>query len=169
MKRFFPVLAVSLLLSACSSIPDTISKINPFKIDVRQGNYVTQDMVAQLKPGQTKEQVRYILGTPLVTDIFHADRWDYVYRFQPGRGEPLQRRLVVFFKDNRLVRVGGDVVAGEAGETPAQPPMQTIEIENPNAKAAQTDKAAEAKPEAKSAEETPAAQQTDKNPPPAAE
>lgn len=136
MKRILPVLAASLLLSACSSLPDLISKINPFKIDVRQGNYVSQDMVAQLKPGQTKDQVRFILGTPLVVDIFHADRWDYVYRFQPGRGEVEQRRLIVYFKDNRLVRVGGDVVAGEAGETPARPPMQTLEIQNPDAKPA---------------------------------
>lgn len=136
MKRILPVLAASLLLSACSSLPDMVSKINPFKIDVRQGNYVSQDMVAQLKPGQTKDQVRFILGTPLVVDVFHADRWDYVYRFQPGRGEVEQRRLIVYFKDNRLVRVGGDVVAGESGETPARPPMQTLEIQNPDAKPA---------------------------------
>jgi outer membrane protein assembly factor BamE len=136
MKRLFSVLAVPFLLSACSSVPDLVSRLNPFKIDVRQGNYVSQDMVAQLKPGQTKEQVRFILGTPLIADAFHSDRWDYVYRFQPGRGEAEQRRLIVYFQDNRLVRVGGDVVAGESGDTPARPPMQTLDIENPNAKAA---------------------------------
>lgn len=113
-----------------------VAKLNPFKIDVRQGNYVSQDMVAQLKPGQTKDQVRFILGTPLIVDAFHTDRWDYVYRFQPGRGPLEQRRLIVYFEDNRLVRVGGDVVAGAAGETPARPPMQTLEIENPKAKTA---------------------------------
>lgn len=109
-----------------------VGTLNPFKIDIRQGNYVSQDMVAQLKPGQTKDQVRFILGTPLVVDTFHSDRWDYVYRFQPGRGTVEQRRLIVYFQDNRLVRVGGDVVAGEAQEAPTRPPMQTLEIENPD-------------------------------------
>jgi outer membrane protein assembly factor BamE len=71
-------------------------------------------MVARLKPGMTREQVRFALGTPLVADMFHADRWDYVYRFQPGRGEAQSRRLVVFFEDGKLVRVGGDVVAETA-------------------------------------------------------
>ena len=136
MKRFLPVLALPVLLGACSSVPDLVSAINPFKIDVRQGNFVSQDMVAQLKPGQTKDQVRFILGTPLIVDAFHADRWDYVYRFQPGRGELEQRRLIVYFQDNRLVRVAGDVIAGEATEAPARPPMQTLEIVNPNAKPA---------------------------------
>lgn len=137
MTRFIPVAAVSLALCACAtSTPEMVAKLNPFKIDVRQGNYVSQDMVAQLKPGQTKDQVRFILGTPLIVDAFHTDRWDYVYRFQPGRGPLEQRRLIVYFEDNRLVRVGGDVVAGAAGETPARPPMQTLEIENPKAKTA---------------------------------
>jgi outer membrane protein assembly factor BamE len=54
---------------------------------VRQGNFVTQEMVAQLKPGLSREQVRFILGSPLVADMFHADRWDYVYRYQQGHGE----------------------------------------------------------------------------------
>lgn len=134
MKRLFPILAMPFLLGACSSLPDLVAKVNPFKIDVRQGNYVSQDMVAQLKPGQTKDQVRFILGTPLIVDVFHADRWDYVYYFKPGRGELEQRKMTVFFQDNRLVRVAGDVVAGEAVEAPARPPMQTLEILNPNAK-----------------------------------
>lgn len=160
MTRLFPVAAVSLALCACSTTtPELVAKINPFKIDVRQGNYVSQDMVAQLKPGQTKDQVRFILGTPLIVDAFHSDRWDYVYRFQPGRGEVEQRRLIVYFQDNRLVRVGGDVVAGVAGETPARPPMQTLDIENPKAKSAPKSEEApkpEAAPAARPNEAAPA-------------
>lgn len=106
-----------LLLAACSNMPDVTSTFSPYRIDVRQGNLVTQEMVAQLKPGMTKDQVRFVLGTPLVTDVFHAERWDYVYRFQPGRGEIQQRRFTVYFEDGKLVRVAGDVVAAEAGET----------------------------------------------------
>lgn len=119
MTRLFPVAAVSLALCACSTTPELVAKINPFKIDVRQGNYVSQDMVAQLKPGQTKDQVRFILGTPLVADIFHAERWDYIYSFKPGRGEAQLRRFAVFFVDNKLARVAGDVVGAEPGEAEA--------------------------------------------------
>ncbi len=108
----------TLLLASCANAPDITSRLSPYRIDVRQGNFVTQEMVAKLKPGMTREQVRFLLGTPLVSDVFHANRWDYVYRFQPGRGEPQQRRLSVFFEDDKLVRVGGDVVAaGEGGAT----------------------------------------------------
>jgi outer membrane protein assembly factor BamE len=108
------------LLAACSSTPEVTSLLSPYRIDVQQGNYVTQDMVARLKPGMSRDQVRFALGTPLVTDLFHADRWDYVYRYQPGRGAVQLRRLVVFFEEGKLVRVGGDVVAATgAEETPA--------------------------------------------------
>lgn len=139
-SRLFSAALVSLLLAACS--PSTvISKVNPFKIDVRQGNYISQEMVAQLRPGQTREQVRFILGTPLVADMFHADRWDYVYRFQPGRGEVQQRRLIVFFEDNKLARVGGDVVAQDPNAVPdTQPAVRTIDIENPAAAKADSKK-----------------------------
>jgi outer membrane protein assembly factor BamE len=68
-------------------VPDVTSVVTPYRIDIRQGNYITQEMVAQLKPGMSRDQVRFILGTPLVADIFHADRWDYIYSFKPGRGE----------------------------------------------------------------------------------
>lgn len=104
-----------LLLAACSGMPDVTSTFSPYRIDVRQGNFVSQEMVAQLKPGMTRDQVRFVLGTPLVADIFHAERWDYVYRFQPGKGEVQQRRFTVYFEDGKLARVAGDVVAAEDG------------------------------------------------------
>lgn len=116
-------------VAACSNTPDVTSALTAYRyrIDVRQGNMVTQEMAAKLKPGQTKDQVRFILGTPLVADMFHADRWDYVYRFQSGKGEVQQRRLVVFFEDGRLARLGGDVVAGESAAD-ARPAAQVIDI-----------------------------------------
>ena len=103
--------AVCSLLAACNSF-------NPYKIDVQQGNVLTQEMVAQLKPGQTREQVRFILGTPLLTDIFHQQRWDYVYSYRKGRsGEVETRQFSVYFdKDNRLERVSGDVAMAEPDE-----------------------------------------------------
>lgn len=119
--RFLRYLPALLALSACSNVkmPDVASAVTPYRIDIRQGNYITQDMVAQLKPGMTRDQVRFILGTPLVADIFHAERWDYIYSFKPGRGEVQLRRFAVFFADNKLMRVAGDVVGAEPGEAEA--------------------------------------------------
>ena len=86
----------------------------PTASTIQQGNFISQEMVAQLKPGMSKEQVRLALGTPLLTDIFHADRWDYVYyREKPGAKRE-QRKLTVFFEDGKLTRVDGDVVAAGA-------------------------------------------------------
>ncbi len=116
--------------SGISKALDISPYLHPYRIDVRQGNLVTQDMVAQLKPGLTKDQVRFILGTPMLTDIFHADRWDYVYRLQTGAGEVTQRRLAVFFEDGKLARLGGDVVgdSGVATAAAPKPPTRVIEI-----------------------------------------
>ena len=107
-----------LILGAVCSLLAACSIFNPYKIDVQQGNVLTQEMVAQLKPGQTREQVRYILGTPLLTDIFHQQRWDYVYSYRKGRsGEVETRQFSVYFdKDNRLERASGDVEVADLDE-----------------------------------------------------
>jgi outer membrane protein assembly factor BamE len=126
-----PFFLLSLLLAACSSV----STPQPYRIDIQQGNVITQEMVAQLKPGLTRDQVKFILGSPLVADMFHTDRWDYVYMLQPGKGEVQRRRLTVIFEDNKLVRLAGDVVAGDGWlEGPqANPPASRV-IEIPPAK-----------------------------------
>ena len=130
MKR--SLLAVLPLLAACASSPDVSSYLNPYRIDVRQGNFVSQEMVAQLKPGLTRDQVRFILGSPLIVDLFHSDRWDYIYRFKPSRGELQERRLTVFFQDNKLARVSGDVVdQNVAGANEPRPAQRVIEIPVP--------------------------------------
>lgn len=117
MRRSLPslLIAASTLLVACSYKP---SFINEYRIDVQQGNVLTQDMVAQLKPGQTQDQVRFILGSPLISDIFHKDRWDYVYHFRDGRsGMSESRRFSVFFDDQgRLQRVAGDIAPASVAE-----------------------------------------------------
>ena len=93
--------------------------LGPHKMDIQQGNYVTQDMVEKLKPGMTRNQVRFVLGTPLVADPFHADRWDYVYVMQKRGRVVEQRRIVIVFKDDKLDRVDGDVVAASSEKIPA--------------------------------------------------
>jgi outer membrane protein assembly factor BamE len=92
-----------------------IPGVTPYKPEIQQGNFVSQEMVSQLKPGMSKEQVRFVMGTPLLTDIFHADRWDYVYWRESPSGKREQRRLAVYFEDGRLARVDGDVAS--AGPT----------------------------------------------------
>jgi outer membrane protein assembly factor BamE len=80
-----------------------------YRIDIPQGNIITQEMVDQLRPGLTKRQVTFILGTPLIRDTFDQDRWDYVYSYQPGGGERVQERLTVFFDDTgTLTHFEGD-------------------------------------------------------------
>ena len=79
-----------------------------YKISIPQGNIITQEMVDQLRPGMTKRQVIFVMGTPLVRDPYHQDRWDYVYNFQPGVGERGQERLSVLFENDQLVSLSGD-------------------------------------------------------------
>ncbi len=84
-----------------------------YKIDIQQGNVVTQDMIDQLRPGMTRKQVRFIMGNPLLTDTFHANRWDYLYSIQPGGGKRLQERVSVNFNaDDQLVGLSGDFMPG---------------------------------------------------------
>ncbi|MDX9837732.1 MAG: outer membrane protein assembly factor BamE [Azoarcus sp.] len=126
-------LAAASLLAGCSfdSITD---RITPYRIDIRQGNYVDQPMIAQLKRGMTRDQVRFVLGSPLVTDVFRTDRWDYVYRFRPGQGEVEQRVISVFFVDDRLDHIDGDVIGGDAKSTvDAQQAARTRVVEVPAA------------------------------------
>lgn len=87
----------------------------PHKIDVQQGNYVDQAMLAKLKTGMTKSQVRYVLGTPLVTDPFHPERWDYAYMDRPNGKLKASRRVTVIFEGERLRRLEGDATPLSGG------------------------------------------------------
>ncbi len=115
-------------ISGCSSVPRIV---NEYKIDVQQGNVLTQEMVSQLKPGLTKDQVRFILGTPVLMDMFHANRWDYVYRLRKGStGAVEMRNFSVFFDaSEKLARVTGDVTAAQTAEASAAPDSRTRELD----------------------------------------
>lgn len=80
----------------------------PYRPDVQQGNWITSEEVAQLQPGMSREQVRYILGTPTLQNVFRSDRWDYPYYNKPGYGDPQQRQFTVWFDGDTLVRWSGD-------------------------------------------------------------
>lgn len=84
-----------------------------YKIDIQQGNVVTQDMIDQLRPGMTRRQVRFIMGNPLLTDTFRANRWDYLYSMQAGGSQRQQERVSVIFNgEDQLVGLSGDFVPG---------------------------------------------------------
>ena len=90
------------------------SFLGPYRPDVHQGNIITKEMVEQLRPGMAREQVRFLLGTPLLTSEFHKDRWDYAYYLNPLKGTVQNRKLTVYFKDNKLESFNSDEMPQEA-------------------------------------------------------
>lgn len=102
----FIVLA-SALMSGCNS---AISNLKPFKLEIQQGNVVTSKMLLQLRPGMTKSQVRYIMGTPLIVDSFHSNRWDYIFQLRQAGKITEQKRVVLDFESELLKSVRGDVM-----------------------------------------------------------
>jgi outer membrane protein assembly factor BamE len=105
-------------LSACSGVtsrlPGITSVVTPYKIDILQGNVVTREQAAALKAGMTRDQVRDVLGSPLLASVFHADRWDYVFTFRRQGQTPQQRRLTAFFKADVLEKFEADELPSEA-------------------------------------------------------
>jgi len=85
----------------------------PHKIDIQQGNYVDQAMVAKLKPEMTRSQVRFILGTPLIADAFHQNRWDYVFLTGKVNNVRVQHKITVIFDGDKLKQVEGDIVPAD--------------------------------------------------------
>ncbi|HLE93114.1 MAG TPA: outer membrane protein assembly factor BamE [Sulfuricaulis sp.] len=126
MRRVLLSAVVAALLSGCLSV---------YKAEIQQGNSVSQEMIDKLRPGMTRSQVRFILGTPLITDPFHLDRWDYYYYIR-RQGEDIAevRRLTVIFKNDVLVAVEGDAriksddtAAGDAGAPSSSQPRPAAE------------------------------------------
>lgn len=95
------LLPLLLLAAGCSSVPLL------HKIDIQQGNVITQEMVDKLKPGMTQSQVRFLLGSPMISDAFHKDRWDYVYYLAKKGKVREQRSVTVFFEEDKLTRIAG--------------------------------------------------------------
>ena len=100
------IVCTTLLIGCGSSVP----VVRPFKMDIQQGNVVTSKMLLQLRPGMTKSQVKFIMGTPLVVDSFHTNRWDYFYQLRQAGKIVEQRRVILDFEKDLLARVRGDVV-----------------------------------------------------------
>jgi outer membrane protein assembly factor BamE len=97
------VLAAVVLLSACGS-----ELFQPHKIDIEQGNAISQDEFESLYTGMTRKEVMEALGAPMLKNPFHTDRWDYVYRLKPGKGRVRESRFTLYFRDEILVKIEGE-------------------------------------------------------------
>lgn len=107
LARLLPlVLATGLLVSGCAQRdPNRSGLFEPYRTDLPQGNYLTRETLDQVKPGMTRDQVRFVLGTPLLRHIFHPDRWDYVFRYQFPNGRAELRRATIVFSDDRVTTI----------------------------------------------------------------
>ena len=159
---FLRVLAATatLLLVSCGSMQVPMTGLMAaHRIEIQQGNFVSQEMVSQLKPGMSKDQVRFVMGTPLIADSFHGDRWDYVFRREKANSRELeQRKITVFFEDGKLKRIEGDVTpaAAAAGVTPAVGQQQPVPEVAPQPKPAAQTASEAAKPAAAPTPDKPA-------------
>lgn len=106
------IITIALSLSACSSWV--------YRIDIPQGNYLEQKSIDKIQVGMTKEQVKFVLGSPVVIDSFDQDTWNYIYRFKSGRSEKLnmQKNFTVKFEDDKLVSASGDFELSENFNVP---------------------------------------------------
>lgn len=151
-QRFPRVLAglgatALVLLGGCASRsevtavsqPGVIERFTPYKVDIQQGNVVTREQVAQVKPGMPREQVRDLLGSPMLTDVFHAQRWDFIYvsaRHSSGVGEATRLAVTVHFdKDGRVQKIDApalptenEFVAGMVDRRAAAPKVPVLEL-----------------------------------------
>jgi outer membrane protein assembly factor BamE len=104
-----------------SSLTDS-NVFKPFRLDIAQGNYLTSDTVERVRPGMRRQDVRFVLGSPLLLDPFHPNRWDYIFRFQRGTGESVTRRVTIHFDGDRVERVEADALPGrDEANDPALP------------------------------------------------
>jgi len=103
---FLTSLLLSVSLASCSTILNNLPGV--YKIDVQQGNIIDQAMIDQLRPNMSKRQVLYILGSPMMADVFHESRWDYLYSSSIHGGDRTQKRVSLMFKDDQLAGVQGD-------------------------------------------------------------
>ena len=111
------VLAAGAVLAGCGTVDGATRRfanaITPYRVEVVQGNFVSSEQVELLKPGMSRQQVREILGTSLLSDVFHNNRWDYVFTIRRQGVDPQERRLTVFFNGELMDRFEGDEMPSE--------------------------------------------------------
>ena len=134
-KLLSSIIAGSALLSGCSNIsmpkmsmPDSVPDL-VYKVDIQQGNIINQDMINKLEPGMSKRQVRFIMGSPMISDTFHAMRWDYLYRFHKSGHAPSEtKRVSLHFDNEQLARIEGDIRLVPVEDGAVAKKSQVIEV-----------------------------------------
>lgn len=134
-KLLISIIAGSAFLGGCSnismpeiSVPDSIPDL-VYKVDIQQGNIITQDMVNKLEPGMSKRQVQFVMGSAMISDTFHAKRWDYLYRFHKSGHAPTEtKRISLYFENDQLTRVEGDIRPEPVKEGTVAKKAQVIEV-----------------------------------------
>ena len=118
-----------------------------YRIDIQQGNIVDQEMISKLQPGMVESQVQYIMGTPVLIDPFHKNRWEYIYTFSEGGKQREQRRITLYFDEGKLAYIDGDVVTG-LGKPPEEfkQVSKTVDVPLEKHKSGFLDKVAEILP-----------------------
>ena len=125
MKKLLIIITclASLILGGCSERFHIVHKI-----DVQQGNVITQDKVDHLEPGMSRNQVQFVMGSPIVVDVFHQDRWEYLYYLKPGYGEVTQERVSVHFDGDSLASITGTMLPSETGPDPEAAKQVTVVV-----------------------------------------
>lgn len=128
LKTTIFLLPIAVLLAACSH--DGGYKLpGVYRIDIQQGNIIEREMLARLKPGMGKNQVKFVMGTPSLVDPFHTDQWEYIYTFSKGGRDRRQRHITLYFKEDKLAYIDGDVVPGlERPDEILSKPTTTIDV-----------------------------------------
>jgi outer membrane protein assembly factor BamE len=108
MKTLLISTLLAVVLAGCSSW-NPLSYVHPYRMDIQQGNLVTQEMLSQLKPGMSPSQVRFVLGTPLIVDPFHKERWDYIYLLEKNDKIVERRHITVLFENDKFKGLEGDI------------------------------------------------------------
>ena len=118
LARSCGLILLSSLLTACALVDDPVAramrKVTPYRIEVVQGNFVSKEQLQALRPGMTRLQVKEILGTPLITSVFHADRWDYAFTIRRKGTQPQQRKLSVFFQNDVFLKAESEELPSES-------------------------------------------------------
>jgi len=124
-------LLTSLTLVSCSTILNNLPGV--YTLEIQQGNIIDQSMIDQLRPGMNKRQVTYIMGSPMLDNVFHKNRWDYLYSAKPDGGDRVQKQVSLFFENDQIVSVQGDFRPGavpvikSSGETTVDVPKRDLD------------------------------------------
>ncbi len=123
-KPLFSVCLLSLTLASCSTVLNHLPGV--YTLEIQQGNIVEQDMIDQLKPHMNKRQVLYIMGSPMLKDVFHQSRWDYIYSDKVSGQDAVQKRISLVFSGDELAGIQGDL--RPAAVPVIKPPRETTVI-----------------------------------------